>query len=401
MCTETLTSLIQQEFALDQNEQFDIYKSDSTIVSMTQLIDDITRGNNIGLGSPLRLAVLNENKCEGAKNHENLFDQVAANLYQCRQQGCRKTFNEVDRLYSHMLVHSKNKPHTCPVEGCNKSFLTKGQCNSHLEVHNQNKTFSCKFPGCDKSYGKKSRLDVHYRTHTGEKPFKCPECGKGFTEKGNLKTHFRIHTGEKPYKCSFTDCGKKFSTQGHLIDHERRHTGNKPFRCDICGRKYMRNASLKVHLRTHTGERPFSCNFPGCAKSFKEGRSLRVHVQKAHNTGSLTDPFAQQKSEKQVERVPEGQRTVPPTMDTMDGEQDDQQDMIASFVDDFNNKPKEAKTEVIPSSEACSIKPALSNDLPQLPRDSETLNEEDYVLDLLFIRVLNQNSSYAESNFLK
>lgn len=56
-----------------------------------------------------------EDSLEEVKRHmaggvsEDLFDKVARNKYSCPKLSCRKTFNEIEKLFTHALIHSNSK----------------------------------------------------------------------------------------------------------------------------------------------------------------------------------------------------------------------------------------------------------------------------------------------------
>ena len=253
-----LKDSIKNRFTMSSDEEFEIYDSSNKEFTLNSISPNADNKFQLALLNKRFNQIPNQYRSQDSmeevkgKNNQ-MADDISKSRYSWYFTGCRKTFKLIDKLFSHIKNHYKNKPFRCDFEGCGKSFLCKGQLRNHQTTHAEQKRFHWKFEGWDLSYPKKSRLIVHERIHTGERPFICSfeGCGKRFSEKGNLKTHFRIHTGEKPYFCSFKGWNKKFTTQGHLVDHERRHNNEKPYKWEICGRAFMRSSTVKVHMKTH------------------------------------------------------------------------------------------------------------------------------------------------------
>jgi len=54
----------------------------------------------------------------GEKLTDDLLDKVAKNYYSCPKSSCRKTFNEIEKLFTHAKIHSTSKNYLCTVPGC-------------------------------------------------------------------------------------------------------------------------------------------------------------------------------------------------------------------------------------------------------------------------------------------
>ncbi len=63
------------------------------------------------------------------------MDKVAYNRYACSQSKCRKTFDDVSKLFVHAQIHSTLKKFNCTAEGCEKSFGSQLQLKNHLSCH--------------------------------------------------------------------------------------------------------------------------------------------------------------------------------------------------------------------------------------------------------------------------
>eukprot|EP00300_Choanocystis_sp_HF-7_P027460 c32574_g1_i1.p1 GENE.c32574_g1_i1~~c32574_g1_i1.p1 ORF type:complete len:266 (+),score=22.03 c32574_g1_i1:509-1306(+) len=84
--------------------------------------------------------------------------------------------------------------------------------------------FRCKWAGCSRRFRTSSEVYSHMRVHTGERPFKCDHCGKAFAQSGGLIRHVRTHTGDRPYACSVPGCDRRFCEPSNLTRHVRTHT---------------------------------------------------------------------------------------------------------------------------------------------------------------------------------
>ena len=97
-----------------------------------------------------------------------------------------------------MMKHIGEKPYECVewgkiIQACNLS--------QHMLIHTREKPHTC--TECEAKFSKAGNLYKQIVTHTGElyKPHNCKICWNTFRECCNLKSHMRIHTGEKPHEC--------------------------------------------------------------------------------------------------------------------------------------------------------------------------------------------------------
>ncbi|KAK6641089.1 hypothetical protein RUM44_012790 [Polyplax serrata] len=108
-------------------------------------------------------------------------------------------------------------------------------------------TFQCKI--CYKRFSEVAYLRSHMVTHSRVKPHKCTMCDKSFTRRRELLRHENVHTGFKPFKCN--TCGKAFSRKDKLVRHEKIHNGVKKFPCTICPNlSFVKIEDLIVHHRS-------------------------------------------------------------------------------------------------------------------------------------------------------
>ncbi|KAG8237669.1 hypothetical protein J437_LFUL018021 [Ladona fulva] len=132
-------------------------------------------------------------------------------------------------------------------EDCGKCFALEERLNSHILVHSGEKPYVCE--QCGRRFNRKNYLTEHLMIHTGQKPFECTECNKRFIRKYDLNVHLMVHRGEKPFVCG--QCGKGFLRNNELTKHLKIHSGLKPWRCGHCGKGFVRKCDLKRHQTIH------------------------------------------------------------------------------------------------------------------------------------------------------
>lgn len=136
---------------------------------------------------------------------------------------CGLTFDTTQALNQHVVdthIGSRKNEYTCHWSGCDRHqrpFAQRQKIYRHLITHTKNKPFQCEI--CGSSFSEALVLKQHMRVHSGEKPFECRECGKRFAASTALSVHMRTHTGEKPLVCKWPGCEKRFSESSNLAKH--------------------------------------------------------------------------------------------------------------------------------------------------------------------------------------
>lgn len=150
---------------------------------------------------------------------------------------CEKVIKH-NNLYDHLLHHIEEKPWQCDL--CNTVFATLASKNSHMMTHTREKPHTCKrFRG-------KNGLRNHYATHMEAKPCSCIFCGSGFNQGQHLRLHILCEIGEKAYSCN--KCHKDFVSSYMLKNHSLSHEPGK-YKCNKGGQVCKSKGSLKRHER--------------------------------------------------------------------------------------------------------------------------------------------------------
>lgn len=174
-------------------------------------------------GKPIPCNATHESQCDLQHHIINTHIGSGKSKYSCNWIGCErhngKIFNQRQKLYRHIHVHTNYKPCKCTI--------------------------------CGASFAVQSMLDQHLRVHSGEKPFQCSTCGKRFATSSSLSIHNRVHTGEKPLKCKWPGCNKSFSESSNLTKHMKIH--EREFSCKVCGSTFAKRVDFEHHIASHMG----------------------------------------------------------------------------------------------------------------------------------------------------
>ena len=97
------------------------------------------------------------------------------------------------------LENHKHRIHTkSPCAECGLLFPVRYLKTHIMAVHTEDskKDWPCKL--CSKAYATKDRLESHMLIHTGERPYICQYCGDDFNDVANQRAHEKsVHLGIK------------------------------------------------------------------------------------------------------------------------------------------------------------------------------------------------------------
>ncbi|CAF2550919.1 unnamed protein product [Rotaria sp. Silwood2] len=82
--------------------------------------------------------------------------------------------------------------------------------------------------------------------------------------------------------CTHPDCTKIFANKSALAKHKLTHCQDRKHKCSKCNKGFKRLDHLHGHMLTHEEEKPHKCRVPDCNRTYCDARSLKRHIENAH-----------------------------------------------------------------------------------------------------------------------
>ena len=236
------------------------------------------------------------------KNEESLKKHQITHTYPYSCRICKKGF----KLYIMCQIHEKSKhqiphcelaevnDHTCPI--CRKEFKTKLSLYSHLSIHSGDKPYNC--VRCGTSFQTKQRLQSHNLNVHVDRRFSCGECDKKFKSRSHLKIHLESHDTSYSNRYQCDDCGIKFSSKSYLKIHKEKHVKGTvkavTHICPYCKQLFPSIKNVKIHIKQEHPHMPgydeCAHECPICGQVFKQQKHLSGHLQNVHVEKHLPCP---------------------------------------------------------------------------------------------------------------
>lgn len=260
---------------------------------------------------------------------------IEQRIYECYE--CRKQFQQVQQLRSHMHDHDRSrKPFECVTcnlrfmhlnswfrhrsrhtknihncEYCAAEFNTLTALKRHIQEVHKERMNSYRCEQCSEEFSLKFLLIWHYEWHKKAKQFVCNTCEAVFFSERKLKAHIRdnhasmlsvfiisnftnswinvFYEGHREFQslrschCFIpghlcAECGKSFKTIHLLTSHQMLHRSEKPFACNLCPSRFKWKTALTTHMLVHTGQKQHVCDI--CGSSFTTKGSMKKHKSK-------------------------------------------------------------------------------------------------------------------------
>ncbi|CAG5118775.1 unnamed protein product, partial [Candidula unifasciata] len=184
--------------------------------------------------------------------------QMKRQFYPC--QYCEKSFSRQEQRWVHESTHTNMLPFLCSHSDCYKSFSSKFKYERHLAVHIQPNNFSCKF--CPSTFNRIDHLKNHLLVHDGNRgEFSCTICGKTYLYKTSLTFHMAKHEAEEGDSLTCLVCDTKFESKEDLKVHVNTHNRykkeaerQKKHCCGLCQKLFTSAKEVRRHMLTHDKE---------------------------------------------------------------------------------------------------------------------------------------------------
>lgn len=116
-------------------------------------------------------------------------------IWICPEYECRRIYNRLRTLKTHILSHYGLKPFKCDYENCPWSFYTSFKLKRHRETHLKKKNFLCTVPDCNRSFTTIYNLNSHVKLHERPAQLKClvGPCQSYFQTVRAMEKHLKTH----------------------------------------------------------------------------------------------------------------------------------------------------------------------------------------------------------------
>ncbi|BFZ00059.1 hypothetical protein BsWGS_03098 [Bradybaena similaris] len=271
---------------------FDNIQESVTLLPLTALIPTTTelsgddgenRPSQVKRGSGRPKNSKNKNQVSSFLKSQ-VKDTPQVKRYTC--QFCEKSFTSQEQHLVHESTHTNTLPYTCAYSDCGKSFNSKFKYQRHLAVHMKPNNFKCKF--CPSTFNRVDHLKNHLLVHDGNRgEFTCSICGKSYLYKTSLTFHMARHEAEEGDSLRCLVCNTKCESKEDLRLHVNTHNRYKKeverqrkHSCGLCQKLFTTAKDIRRHMVTHSKERHFLCEH--CPQTFVRKDHLRRHYTSNH-----------------------------------------------------------------------------------------------------------------------
>ncbi|XP_037272629.2 uncharacterized protein LOC119164525 isoform X4 [Rhipicephalus microplus] len=183
---------------------------------------------------------------------------------------CSRSFEEVDLLFSHVLVCPWPEPFQCGL--CMEPCRSWGATRDHLAAHMKKGTENC--PLCGHTFGKQWTILRHIqRHHMPVKPFVCNCCGGAFVGKVDIHQHSRLCRARTQEVERYLGSSEKGDSQA------RSHLATTVYKCSLCPSRFLDRLVIAKHMRAHLNKVQRSHNDDEAkAAALRKGKAAAAQV---------------------------------------------------------------------------------------------------------------------------
>jgi KRAB domain-containing zinc finger protein len=205
-------------------------------------------------------------------------------IYKCLVRRCKKLCKDGDELKKHIKkVHEDVKKFQC--NECGTRCVSKERLISHLLCHSDEKPFKCNVLGCTFSTKRSNTLIIHKKSVHTDVNFTCCYCDKMFKRQDRFKLHMENHKTDTPgvFKCLRVGCTMTFTETLELRKHTMdAHEGTKRYECQTCGQSTSSSSHLNRHIMRKHQNGKMTCMIPGCWYTCDNSQEMEIHRTSEH-----------------------------------------------------------------------------------------------------------------------